>query len=217
MKKRSSSSCARRRSTNSPIWLPTLVSIDSRSSSGARISRLKNSITLSTSPRSRIGNPNAACRPSRAATCARGKLVSCTTSGIQAGSPLAQTRPGSPTPRANVEARLMASNSGKCGGGSRPDLRAAKDVGAAIDGPERAVLPVRALRRWPRGSSGRLRRTWTLRPAPGQSRARPSVVVRPARCRSEREPGVPSGRVAIIVPAGPLAVGSVLYPGHFPA
>ena len=102
---------------NMPIWLPTVVSIDSSSASGSRISRLKNSMTLSTSPRSRTGNPNAAWRPSRAAIAARGKFVSWTTSGIQAGSPVAQTRPGRPTPRANVRRRLVASNSGNASSG----------------------------------------------------------------------------------------------------
>ena len=63
-------------------------------------------------PPSLIGNPNAPCRPSRAATAARGKLESRTTSSIQAGSPLRHTRPGSPTARSNVVARLTASNSG---------------------------------------------------------------------------------------------------------
>ncbi len=83
---------------NCPIWVPIAVSMRSRSSSGCRISRLKNSITPTTVYPSRIGNPRAACKPSRAAAGARGKFRSVTTSGIHAGSPLAHTRPGSPTP-----------------------------------------------------------------------------------------------------------------------
>ena len=142
MKNRSSSSCARRRSRNMPIWLPMVVSIESRSASGGRISRLKNSITLSTSPRSRMGNPNAAWSPSRAATGARGKFSSCVTSGIHTGSPFAHTRPGSPVPRGKVDERLTALNSGNCGGRRREDLGTAQDVVLAIDVPERAVLPV---------------------------------------------------------------------------
>ena len=144
VKKRSSSSCARRRSMNMPIWLPTLASIESRSASGSRISRLKNSITLRTSPRSRTGNPNAAWSPSRAATSARGKFASWTTSGIQAGSACAQTRPGRPIPRANVVSRLAASNRGnRLTGPSRS--RRSGALGLAVDLPERAVLPAERL------------------------------------------------------------------------
>ena len=89
-------------------------SIDRRSSSGVRISRLKNSMTLCTSPRSRIGKPNAPCSPSRAAIVARGKFASRTTSWIQTGCACVHTRPGRPMPRPNVVVRLTASNSGNC-------------------------------------------------------------------------------------------------------
>ena len=130
---------------NMPIWLPTVRSIDSSDSSGARTSRLKNSITLWTSPRRSTGKPNAACRPSRAATAARGKLRSWTTSGIQAGSPVDQTRPGKPTPGAKVAPRLIASNSGNSHRWRRPDLGTPQDVGPAVDRPERAVLPAERL------------------------------------------------------------------------
>jgi hypothetical protein len=119
VKNRSSSSCARRLSTKSPIWLPTLVSIERRSSSGSRISRLKNSITLCTSPRRRMGNPKAPWSPSRAAVSARGKFKSGTTSRIQAGWPLVHTRPGRPMPGPKVIWRLARSNSGKCSGDKR--------------------------------------------------------------------------------------------------
>src|SRR5262245_5953302 len=112
LKYRSSSSCARRRSTNRPTWFPTLVSVDSRSSSGARISLLKNSSTLCTCPRSRIGNPKAEWSPSRSAMEARGKFGSRTTSGIHTGCPVLQTRPGRPTLCRNVVSRLTRSNSG---------------------------------------------------------------------------------------------------------
>src|SRR6266498_2486847 len=50
-----------------------------KSSSGSRISGLKNSITPPTSPPRRMGKPKAPRSPSRAATPARGKLPSATT------------------------------------------------------------------------------------------------------------------------------------------
>ncbi len=56
-KNRSSSSSARRRSMNWPIWLPMVPSMLSSSVSGSRISRLKNSMTPTTSPCTEIGNP----------------------------------------------------------------------------------------------------------------------------------------------------------------
>ena len=75
-------------------------------------------MTPSTSPRRRMGKPNAACSPSRAARGARGKFLSCTTSGIQMDCAAAQTRPGRPTPRVNVSSRLAASKSGKLADGA---------------------------------------------------------------------------------------------------
>ena len=68
-----------------------------------------------------------------------------TTSWIHAGSPVAQTRPGRPTPRAKVVARLMASNSGKRVAGAFQMCDAAQRVDRVIDHPERAVLPAEAL------------------------------------------------------------------------
>ena len=145
VKNRSSSCSARRRSMNMPISLPTADSIESRSSSGSRISRLKNSSTLSTSPWRRMGNPNAACSPSRAAIGARGKFVSFVTSGIHAGWRDVQTRPGRPRPGANVQVRLAASNSGNDASGAVPDLGAAQHVRRVVDRPERAVIPAERL------------------------------------------------------------------------
>ena len=143
VKNRSSSSCARRRSTNRPIWLPTLVSIDSRSSSGARISRLKNSMTLWTSPRSRIGKPNA-----RVQSFARGnrrarKIRVADDVGNPGGLRRSPRRgPADRRRGANVVVRLTAIEFGKLTGESAPGVDAAKDVGLAVDPPERAVLPV---------------------------------------------------------------------------
>src|ERR1700752_2601673 len=57
-----------------------------------------------------IGKANALCRPSFTATVFRGKLVSFVTSAIQTGLPLAQTRPGNPTPGENGACRLNVSN-----------------------------------------------------------------------------------------------------------
>ena len=94
-----------------PTWLPMAVRIWRSSSSGCWISPLKTSTTPRMSRPTTTGKPSAPCSPSRAAACALGKLGSLTTSGIQADWPLAQTRPGSPTPRANVVCRLRATNS----------------------------------------------------------------------------------------------------------
>ena len=67
VKKRSSSSAERLLSTYTPICAPTVPRVRTRSSSGCRMSRLKNSITPSTSfPRS-MGIAKALRRPTRAA------------------------------------------------------------------------------------------------------------------------------------------------------
>ena len=144
-KNRSSSSSARLPPTKRPSCPPTAVSIDSSSSSGCRISRLKNSITPRTSAPRRMGNPNAACSPTRAATGPRGKFESVVTSGIQAGCRLAHTRPGSPTPR--VEPRLLAE------GGELVELqrlvvpgrRGVERRRLAAHHPQPSILPVQGL------------------------------------------------------------------------
>ena len=81
--KTASSACLR--FMNWPSWLPMAVSISSSSVSGCWISPLKTSMTPRMSLPTTIGKANAPCSPARAATRARGKLVSVTTSGIQAG------------------------------------------------------------------------------------------------------------------------------------
>src|SRR5881296_3579905 len=68
-------------------------------------------MTPVTSPPNRIGNANPACKPTWAANGARGKFGSFVTSVIQAGFPLAQTRPGSPTPGRKVVSLVTAVNS----------------------------------------------------------------------------------------------------------
>ena len=102
---------------NRPIWLPMAPSSWSSAGSGGRISRLKNSITPRISPSITSGKPNAARSPSRAAISARGKFTSSSTSGIHAGAPLAQTRPGRPTPGAKLHVRLASSNALKLSDG----------------------------------------------------------------------------------------------------
>ena len=77
--------------------------------------------------------------------------------------------PAGPRRERTSRLRLMAWNSGKWAEAAVQICAQRRTSALAIDGPERAVLPVRAPRRWPRGSSARLRRTWTLRPAPAQS------------------------------------------------
>ena len=80
-----------------------------------------------------------------------------TTSGIQAGSPLAQTRPGRPMPRGKVVARLTASNSGNSPAGSSRSRRSA--ARRPRGRPSRARrAPSRAPRRSLRGFSAPLRR-----------------------------------------------------------
>ena len=85
-----------------------------------------------------IGKPKAPCRPSRAAARARGKLASLTTSGIQAGWPLAQTRPGSPTPGANVVCRHQGHEFLHRGRRGVPQVAAAQHVGLRVDPPHGA-------------------------------------------------------------------------------
>ena len=146
VKKRSSSSCARRRSMNMPIWLPTVASIDSSPSSGSRISRLKNSITLSTSPRSKHRET----RTRRAALRARRSRRAESSRRARRR----ESRPARRWPRRgpagrcrarNVSERLIGVELGKCVQRRGPDLGAAQGVGLAVDRPERAVLPAERL------------------------------------------------------------------------
>src|SRR5438445_5579746 len=106
-----SASSASFRSMNWPTWLPIALIISSSRWSGCWISWLKNSRTPRTWAPRRIGKPNAACKPSRAAIDARGKFASRVTSSIQAGWACAQTRPGNPNPGAKVCECVLWSNS----------------------------------------------------------------------------------------------------------
>ncbi len=96
-----SASLAFARSPNCSILSSTSAAMLSSLLSGSRMLRLKNSITPSTSPPRRSGNPKAPCSPACAADAALGKLESARTSVIHAGCPLFQILPGSPTPYAN--------------------------------------------------------------------------------------------------------------------
>src|SRR6266508_1607290 len=58
-----------------------------------------------------MGKPKADCNPDAVAKGARGKFVSVMRSLIHSGWPLAQIRPGSPTPKTKVRCRLASSNS----------------------------------------------------------------------------------------------------------
>ena len=82
-----------------------------KSGSACWISWLKQVITPMIFLPLRIGKPKAPCSSASAAISERIKLRSLTTSAIQTGSRLAQTRPGSPIPDANVVCRLRMSNS----------------------------------------------------------------------------------------------------------
>ena len=101
----------RRRSMNCPTRPPTAAIIASSGPSGGRTSRLRNSITPATSPRTGTGKATAPCNPSRAAAWRRGKLSARVTSAIHAGSADAHTPPGRPSPLGNVTPRLRALNS----------------------------------------------------------------------------------------------------------
>ena len=108
------SSCSRSSSTplrwrNWPIWLPMPRKVASKALSGSRISGLKNSMTPRNFSPDMIGKANAACSPSAAAACERGKFASATTSRIHAGRRLLQIRPGRPTPLAKVSSRVIFS------------------------------------------------------------------------------------------------------------
>ena len=104
----STACCARQRSTHWPIWEPRLLIVSSRSSSSSRGAETKNSITASRPVVPRTGNAKPEHSPAAAAAAARGKPPSAATSGIHAGSPLAHTRPGSPSPERSCTARLSA-------------------------------------------------------------------------------------------------------------
>ena len=136
------------------------------------MSRLKNSITPSTSLPRRIGSANAREGRRGPPPRARGKFASPTTSGIHAGRPESQTRPGSPTPRANLVVRLISTNSVTCSdrGVPRPD---AAQLLAALDRPPRARrIPSRATRTPRPACAARPRPASPIRRAPARSRAR---------------------------------------------
>src|SRR5436190_5473069 len=107
-----------RRATNWPIWLPRLASVSSRSSSGTRSSRVKNSIAPRTRCPLRTGKERPAWSPASAAARARGKFGSTRTSSIHAGSPVATTRPGRPSPSARTVSRDATSKLARSSGGA---------------------------------------------------------------------------------------------------
>ena len=111
-------SCASVRSTNWPTCVPIASIMASRSGSGSAISALKNSMTPMSPPAAGRGKQNAPCSPTFRAAGRRGKFGSSCTSGIHADCPLAQTRPGRPTPDANVMPWLMAEKSANCTAGA---------------------------------------------------------------------------------------------------
>src|SRR5258707_452564 len=76
------------------MWPPMLVIIWRSSSSGCRISRLKNSMTPRNSMPLRMGKPTPACSPSLAASGPRVKVPSWVKSAIQVGLPLAEEPQG---------------------------------------------------------------------------------------------------------------------------
>ena len=97
---------------NWPIWLPIESNISSNSGSGLRISRLTNSITPTARSSIRIGKPNPERKPSLLAIWIRGKLSRSGTSVAHLDWPVAQMRPGRPSPLWNVSSRVAFSKAG---------------------------------------------------------------------------------------------------------
>ena len=82
--------------------------------------------------------------------------------GIQAGRPLAQMRPGSPTPRANVRSRLACANASTLDGRCVPDLDTPQHVGSAIQHPKSSHIPHQGFTNGPQDSRAGLTEIGTL-------------------------------------------------------
>ena len=78
--------------------------------SGSRRSAARNSTAAITPAVPRIGKQNAVLSPASTADVPRGTVGSAPTSTSQAGSPLAHTRPGRPSPGASDIARHVSTN-----------------------------------------------------------------------------------------------------------
>ena len=106
------------RSTTRPSWRPIWAMTSSSAGSGAIAAPVKNSSTAITPPSAWIGNANA---PRTPRPC-RAKLGSRATSVIHAASPVANTRPGSPTPGGKLICSVRRRNSANWSGGSMCQL-----------------------------------------------------------------------------------------------
>ena len=131
------------------------------------MSRLKNSITPSTSPRAQDRQREArrAVRRGRRPRHAE-NWIAWTTSGIHAGGRSPRPVRADPTPRANVGARLTVGEFGRTaatGACHVPTQRSAR--AAAIHFPERAVLPAERARRRPRACAAPPRRASPTQPS----------------------------------------------------
>lgn len=91
-------SSARLRSTTLPSWVPICDISRNRAWSTSNVLCVKNSNTATTSLPTRTGKANADLSPAELASRKRKKLPSLVRSAIHAGAPVANTRPGSPTP-----------------------------------------------------------------------------------------------------------------------
>ena len=91
-----------------PSWRPMCAVTSSRRSSGVTALTEKHSMTANVPSPIGIGKQNAPLRPTSVATCARGKFGSHWTSTIQAGRPVAATRPGRPMPLGRSVASVSA-------------------------------------------------------------------------------------------------------------
>ena len=129
---------------NSPIWLPSVATVRSRSSSGWRSSRVKNSMTPITRRLLRTGNASMPRRSSRALKRSAARRWVVRQVGNPCGLPSSQTRPGRPAPRGSVISRVTASKS-RSSAVRVPDGLRAKDGAAAVHVPEDPDLPAEIL------------------------------------------------------------------------
>jgi len=114
-----SASSTRLRSITCPICRPMSATAGRRPSSGERESRLERATTPVTSRPLRMGNALAVARPAAVGAMEARKTRSPAGSVPQAGSPDAQTYPGSPIPGRKVVPRYGSSANGSSAGGGQ--------------------------------------------------------------------------------------------------
>ena len=167
-----------------PSWRPMCAVTSSRRSSGVTACSEKHSMTANVLSPIGIGKEKAPRRPTSAPASARGKLASQVTSTIQAGRPVAATRPGRPMPGASgVPQRRGAERLELARVTEVPDVRRLQRVVIALAGR------CRRGRRASRSSGRRARRTRgprhrSFRPWRWRRRRTRSGRRRPSRSRT---------------------------------